>query len=71
MEYSIQAVSIVCAIASGAGIALQNLIFGRFVTVITNFASGESDPSDFRADAAQLAYAYLFFFPLVNTSVFS
>lgn len=44
------------AIASGAGIALQNLIFGAFVTVITGYASGDSSRDAFLDDVAGLAY---------------
>ena len=43
------------AIASGAGIALQNLIFGAFITVIVDFVSGKSDPDDFLDEAGELA----------------
>lgn len=59
-ERSIQAVAIVAAIASGAGIALQNLIFGEFVTVITGFVSETSTPQKFRDDAAELALYFVY-----------
>ena len=55
VEYSLQAIGVVAAIASGAGIALQNLIFGKFITSITNFVGGQSSPSEFRDDSADLA----------------
>lgn len=55
VEYTLQGIAIVAAIASGAGIALQNLIFGRFITVITDFASGISDKDTFRDEASDLA----------------
>lgn len=48
------------AIASGVGIASQNLIFGEFITVIANFAIGASTPADFRADAARLALYFVY-----------
>jgi hypothetical protein len=54
-EYTLQGIAIVAAIASGAGIALQNIIFGKFVTVITDFTSAVSSPSEFRDDVADLA----------------
>lgn len=60
VEYTLQAVAIVAAIGSGAGIALQNLIFGEFITVITDFASGVSSPADFRSDSAQLALYFVY-----------
>lgn len=55
--YFIQAVAIFAALASGAGIALQNLIFGAFITVITDYASGDSSNDVFLDDVAKLAYA--------------
>ncbi|RYP21338.1 hypothetical protein DL765_002239 [Monosporascus sp. GIB2] len=60
LEYTAQAVAIVAALGSGAGIALQNLIFGRFVTVITNFSSGSSSPAAFRSDSARLALYFVY-----------
>jgi len=55
-EFTLQAIAIVAAIGSGAGIALQNLIFGQFVTTITDFVSEKSGPEAFVDDAAELAY---------------
>ncbi|CAM1508090.1 Fc.00g049380.m01.CDS01 [Cosmosporella sp. VM-42] len=60
VEYSMQGIALLCAIGSGAGIALQNLIFGRFVTVITDFSSGESSPSKFRDDVSSLALYFVY-----------
>lgn len=54
-EYFLQGLAILAAIASGAGIALQNLIFGEFVTAITGYASGYSTLAAFRDKAAELA----------------
>ncbi|KAH6691445.1 multidrug resistance protein [Plectosphaerella plurivora] len=59
-EYSLQAVAIFSAIASGAGISLQNLIFGQFITVITNFVSETTTPAEFRDDAAELALYFVY-----------
>lgn len=50
----------VAAVASGAGIALQNLIFGEFVTVITNYVSQVSSSDVFLDDVAELAYAPIY-----------
>ncbi|RBQ68743.1 hypothetical protein VDGD_21580 [Verticillium dahliae] len=55
LEYSLQAIAIVAAIASGAGIALQNLIFGQFITVITDFTTGVNTPAQFMDDVSTLA----------------
>ncbi|KAG5962267.1 hypothetical protein E4U57_007211 [Claviceps arundinis] len=58
-EYIIYGVSILAAIASGAGIALQNLVFGRFVTNLTDFASGKITGETLRSDSSSLALVYL------------
>ncbi|KAK7432493.1 hypothetical protein QQZ08_001058 [Neonectria magnoliae] len=60
LEHTLQAIAIVAAIASGAGIALQNLIFGNFVTIITDFTSGAAPPSKFRDDVAELALYFVY-----------
>lgn len=54
-EYLMQGIALIAAIGSGAGIALQNLIFGQFITTITDFTSGDSQPSKFRKEVADLA----------------
>lgn len=60
-ERIILAISIVAAIASGAGIALQNLIFGQFVTTITNFINDPSaSGAKFRHDAARLSLYFVY-----------
>ncbi|KAG6149027.1 hypothetical protein E4U28_002616 [Claviceps purpurea] len=58
-EYIIYGVSILAAVASGAGIALQNLVFGRFVTTLTDFASGKITGETMRSDSSSLALVYL------------
>ncbi|OAL25873.1 hypothetical protein AYO20_10335 [Fonsecaea nubica] len=58
-EYSMQAVATFCAMASGVAMALVNLVFGEFITVITNYVTGLSTADRFRSDAARLA---LYFF---------
>ncbi|RGP59629.1 hypothetical protein FLONG3_11145 [Fusarium longipes] len=59
-EYLMQAIALIAAIGSGAGIALQNLIFGEFITIITDFTSGVSEPSKFRKDVADLALYFVY-----------
>ncbi|KAL2169044.1 hypothetical protein VTG60DRAFT_6543 [Thermothelomyces hinnuleus] len=59
-EYTLQGIAILAAIASGAGIALQNLIFGEFVTVITDYASGDSSSQAFLDDVAVLALYFVY-----------
>ncbi|KAL0931455.1 multidrug resistance protein 3 (p glycoprotein 3) [Colletotrichum truncatum] len=59
VDFMMQAVALLCAIGSGVGMAMVNLVFGQFVTIITKYSSGSSSPADFRSDAARLA---LYFF---------
>ncbi|KAL4909548.1 hypothetical protein BDW74DRAFT_174750 [Aspergillus multicolor] len=59
-ELVLQGIAIIAACASGAGIALQNLIFGRFITVITDFTNGVSTPPGFRSDVAELALYFVY-----------
>ncbi|KAL5044569.1 hypothetical protein BDW71DRAFT_185798 [Aspergillus fruticulosus] len=59
-ELALQAIAILAACASGAGIALQNLIFGRFVTIITDFTIGSATPGGFRDDVAELALYFVY-----------
>ncbi|KAM0259265.1 hypothetical protein ACHAPA_010832 [Fusarium lateritium] len=54
-EYSMQAVATACAVGSGVAMAMVNLVFGQFITVITDYATGASSPAGFRSDAARLA----------------
>ncbi|RAR13779.1 Leptomycin B resistance protein pmd1 [Stemphylium lycopersici] len=60
VDYSLQAFAILAAIISGAGIALQNLIFGEFITVFTRYTSGKSTPEQLREDVAQLALYFVY-----------
>ncbi|KID86912.1 ATP-binding cassette multidrug transport protein ATRC [Metarhizium guizhouense ARSEF 977] len=59
-EYIILGVAAFAAIASGAAIALQNLVFGRFVTVLTDFTSGKSTGADMRRDSSTLALYFVY-----------
>ncbi|KAL2272078.1 hypothetical protein VTJ83DRAFT_1449 [Remersonia thermophila] len=65
-EYTLIAIAVLAAIASGVGIASQNLIFGAFVTTITGFAS-ITDPSSqetardaFMSDVSRLALYFVY-----------
>lgn len=55
VEVCLQIIAFVAAVASGAGIALQTLIFGDFVTTTTNFSSGTTSPAAFRKESSSLA----------------
>ncbi|OAA58748.1 ATP-binding cassette multidrug transport protein ATRC [Cordyceps fumosorosea ARSEF 2679] len=59
-EYTLQGIAIFAAICSGAGIALQNLIFGNFVTTMTSFANGKATPGDFQSEASKLALYFVY-----------
>ncbi|CAG8947962.1 unnamed protein product [Penicillium salamii] len=59
-ELSLQTIACVAAVASGAGIAFQPLIIGRFVTSVTDFTSTQSSPSQFRAETSELALYFVY-----------
>lgn len=42
------AVALFCMIAAGTLLPLMDLVFGKFVTVFNNFATGVLDPEGFR-----------------------
>ena len=54
-------VASLAAVASGVGIASQNIIFGQFVTAFTEFGSGQAAADSFRDSGKTLA---LYFFYL-------
>ncbi|KAL4807899.1 P-loop containing nucleoside triphosphate hydrolase protein [Aspergillus unguis] len=60
LELTFQAIAVLAACASGAGIACQNLIFGQFITVITDFVSQPDDSDKFRSDVAELALYFVY-----------
>lgn len=45
--------AVACALASGVGMALVNLVFGKFVTLIVDYISGQSSASEFRSGAGR------------------
>ncbi|KAL3460931.1 P-loop containing nucleoside triphosphate hydrolase protein [Aspergillus heterothallicus] len=59
-EVALQGVAVLAACASGAGIALQNLIFGRFINVITEFVSQGLTPAEFRDEVADLSLYFVY-----------
>ncbi|KAJ5340056.1 ABC transporter integral membrane type 1 [Penicillium brevicompactum] len=58
-EYTMHAVAVACALASGVGMALVNLVFGKFITLIVDYITGHSNPAEFRNGAGRLS---LYFF---------
>ncbi|KAI3026336.1 hypothetical protein CBS147347_4993 [Aspergillus niger] len=59
VDHAMQILAVICAVGSGVGMAMVNLVFGQFITIITVFGSGGSTPSEFRISASRLA---LYFF---------
>ncbi|KAH8724990.1 lipid A export ATP-binding/permease protein msbA [Phaeosphaeriaceae sp. PMI808] len=60
-EFTLLAIASIAALASGVGIASQNIIFGQFVTAFTDFGSGQAAADSFQKAGATLA---LYFFYL-------
>ncbi|VUC23589.1 unnamed protein product [Clonostachys rosea] len=60
-EYMMQIAGVVFAMASGVGVAMVNLIFGQFITVVTGYTTGTSSPEELRKESSRLA---LYFFYL-------
>ncbi|CAG7939190.1 unnamed protein product [Penicillium nalgiovense] len=58
-EYTMHGFAVACALASGVGMALVNLVFGKFITLVVNYITGHSSPSEFRSGASRLS---LYFF---------
>lgn len=52
----LQLTAMVCAIASGVGMAMVNLVFGQFITLIIEFVTGSKSPAAFRSRAGVLGY---------------
>lgn len=50
-----QTIATICALGSGVGMVMVNLVFGQFITVFTQYASGKSSPSEFREQSARLS----------------
>jgi ATP-binding cassette subfamily B (MDR/TAP) protein 1 len=45
-------IAFICMIASGTALPLMDLIFGKFVNVFTNFATGQLSPAGYRSEVA-------------------
>lgn len=59
-EYTLLGLAGFAAVASGVGIASQNIIFGQFVTAFTDFGSGQAAADNFRKSGSQLALYFLY-----------
>lgn len=45
-------VALVCMIASGTALPLMDLIFGKFINVFTDFATGKISPQKYRDEVS-------------------
>jgi len=54
-DYLMQLVATICTLGSGVGMAMMDLVFGQFITVITDFIRGKSLPEEFRNETSRLA----------------
>ncbi|CAI6230575.1 unnamed protein product [Periconia digitata] len=61
-SWTLNVIAFVAAIASGAILPLMNLVFGRFVTIFTQFAVGDVTPAQYRSEINKytLYFVYLF-----------
>ncbi|PGH08261.1 hypothetical protein AJ79_06047 [Helicocarpus griseus UAMH5409] len=71
--WALYAVSFVAAIAAGLAMPLMTLVFGGFVTVITDFATGVSTQEQFRSEVNNFSlwFVYLFIAKFILTYIFS
>jgi ATP-binding cassette, subfamily B (MDR/TAP), member 1 len=46
-------IAFICMIAAGTALPLMDLIFGKFVNVFTNFATGQLSPAGYRDEVAK------------------
>jgi ATP-binding cassette subfamily B (MDR/TAP) protein 1 len=51
-----QACATACALGSGVGMALVNLVFGQFTTLIIDYTNGRTDAVAFRNTAGRLRH---------------
>jgi ATP-binding cassette subfamily B (MDR/TAP) protein 1 len=51
-----QAFATACALGSGIGMTLVNLVFGQFITLIVDYTNGRTDAAAFRNGAGRLRY---------------
>ncbi|QSS63796.1 multidrug resistance protein [Histoplasma capsulatum] len=60
--WALYVVSFVTALAAGAAMPLMTLVFGGFVTTITDFATGVGEPDRFRSEVNRLALYFIYLF---------
>ncbi|KLJ13581.1 hypothetical protein EMPG_11474 [Blastomyces silverae] len=72
-SWTLYGISLVAAIAAGAAMPLMTLVFGGFVTTITDFSTGMATPDKFRSEVNKLAlwFIYLFVGKFILTYIFT
>ena len=62
MSWAFNVVAFIAAIAAGTLLPLMDLIFGKFVTTFTGFATGTITPAEYRSQVNKytLYFVYLF-----------
>lgn len=53
---SLQVVAIVAACGSGVALALVNLVLGNFITLLSEFSSGQDVPANFMSLVSKQSY---------------
>ncbi|KAF1997764.1 P-loop containing nucleoside triphosphate hydrolase protein [Amniculicola lignicola CBS 123094] len=72
-SWMLNATAFTCAIASGVLLPLMNLVFGKFVTTATGFATGALTPTEYRSEINKytLYFVYLFVGKFALVYIFS
>ncbi|KAG8671709.1 hypothetical protein FPOAC1_004963 [Fusarium poae] len=62
LDWVLNAISLICSIASGAAMPLMTIVFGEFTGRFADFAGGSVDPDDFKTEVNSfvLWFVYLF-----------
>ncbi|EON67317.1 hypothetical protein W97_06570 [Coniosporium apollinis CBS 100218] len=61
-DYVLNSVALVAAIGSGVALPFVEIVFGKFVTVVNDFAQGRSSPAEFRQDVNKYALYFVYIF---------
>lgn len=52
------AVALVCIIASGTALPLMDVVLGKFINIFNDFSRGTLSPAGYRAEVASFSYAW-------------
>ncbi|KAF1954349.1 multidrug resistance protein 1, partial [Byssothecium circinans] len=61
-SWTLNIIAFIAAIASGAILPLMNLVFGRFVTTFTRFATGAITPARYRSEINKYTLYFIYLF---------